>query len=94
MNRADILAIVAAKPRATGAEIHRELQKRSRAAKWFGEDSFWTEIFGPSNGRMYVLLWELEDEGRLHAEWGTPRHGSKYRPRYYSVPSPPQEAER
>lgn len=88
MTRSDILEIIEENPRVTGAGIHRELQRRSCAARWFGEDSVLVDIFGPSIGRTYSLLWELEREGCLRSEWEAPRLGSKYRSRRYTVEPP------
>lgn len=78
-----VLDIIRANPGATGNVVYGELLKRSRVARWFGEDSFIAALFGPSFGRIFVALWGLEKNGYLRSEWGTaPRPGSA-RPRHY-----------
>jgi hypothetical protein len=81
----EVLEIVGANPGATGADVHRELVRRSRVARWFGEHSFWTAILSPGIGSMYVALWRLEEEGKLTARWGGTVPGREGRPRYYTV---------
>lgn len=78
------LEFIRRNPGATGAQIWMELQRNSRSARWFGPDSFWTALLGPSSGTTYVILAQLETDGIIRSHWGEPtleRRGR--RPRHY-----------
>jgi DNA-binding PadR family transcriptional regulator len=82
--RAIALEFIREYPGATGYDIWRELHRRSRAAQWFGAETFWAELFGPGPGTTYPILWTLEGEGLVTSHWGvgTMRRGW-HRPRHY-----------
>lgn len=69
MKRETVLAIIKKNPGCTGLDIHREITKQSRAAAWFGPDSIFTVLFGPSFGSIYVRLAELEKSRQIRGEW-------------------------
>lgn len=79
-----IYRILAESPGLSGADLHEELTKRSRAAAWFGEDSVWTVVFGPTLGGMYATLDRMERQGLVTSTWGvaTPERGGN-RPRHH-----------
>jgi hypothetical protein len=84
MKQATVLAVVKEFPGSTGTQIMDVLRARSRAARYFGEDSIWSTIFGPSFGGMYIALAELERRGEVSSHWGaaTEQRGWR-RPRHY-----------
>lgn len=71
-------------PGLTGYEIHRALAERHWSHRWFGRDTIPGMLLGPSTGRLYVALWELENEGIIVGTWGA-KADSRYRPRYYTM---------
>lgn len=79
----DVLNIVRANPGATIGDVQRELSRRSKRARWFGEDSLIVALFGVGFGGVSIAMWRLEREGKLTASWGTTPPGSKYRQRHY-----------
>jgi hypothetical protein len=79
----DILDIIKANPGATSSFIHYELVRRTRAAKWFGNDSFLAILFGPSLGWMYVKLHSLEMRSKITSELESHPIGCEHRPRRY-----------
>lgn len=53
----------------SSVDIHQELVRRSWVGRKFGEPSLIAALFGPSLGRMHVLLWEMEQDGTLTSRW-------------------------
>jgi len=68
--RAIALEYIRANPGVTAFRIKGELYNHSRAVKWFGNDSFLANLFGPSSGTTYALLMKLETSGIVRSEWG------------------------
>jgi DNA-binding PadR family transcriptional regulator len=88
--KAIVIEFLGENPGSTGAQITRELERRSRAAKWFGIDSLLTSLFGPGVRTVYVILAELERDGVVASWWGratSDRHG--LRPRCYMLKGNP-----
>jgi DNA-binding PadR family transcriptional regulator len=84
MKEADVLAVIRANPGLSGFQIMQALVANSRAARWFGKDSVWAVVFGPSTGGLYPILMRLERTGQVTSIWGvaTPERGG-HRPRLY-----------
>lgn len=86
MKTEDIFQIINKHPGVTGFQIWTRMTEQSRVARWFGQDSFWTSLFGPNSGSIYVHLARLEAAKRITSEWGiaTAARGG-HRPRHYYV---------
>ena len=83
----EILNIIRTEEGLTGYQIHERLCAISRAARWFGKDSFLVTIFGPSTVGMYFRLLSLEAEGKIRSHWGEAKERGGHRPRhYYPIP--------
>src|SRR5258707_15633109 len=77
---------IRAHPGASSDEVWTELQRRSRAARWFGAGSIWTQMFGPSPGAARSILAALERQGRITSGRGlATRERGGHRPRHYFV---------
>lgn len=63
-----VLQIITDNPGAWSFLIHHELIRTWKWRKRLGD--FWSHVFGPSTGRMYVSLAKLEGGGLVEAWWG------------------------
>lgn len=80
----EVLRIVTEHPGSTGYNIWQLLHARSRAARWFGQDSGLAILFGgPSIGGLYISLCRLEELSKIKGEWMPLEPGKQYRRRQY-----------
>lgn len=84
--RREVLEIIEQNPGATGATIYLKLAERSWAGRWFGKDSAWTALLGPSISSIYPPLMHLEEKGIIWSEWSEQIANRPRRRRYYAVP--------
>ena len=86
-----ILKVIQDKPGSTGYQIQCELEKQSRAAKWFGEGSFLGALVRRTNSAtLYIALAKLEANGRIRGVWdaATAARGGHRLRQYYTVNRP------